>query len=242
MNQPPSTGTPMYGLQPHGGHGIGHAFNIPFSLRLLTVNSMLVTGHCDGYMNAMCPLPSRSCIFVRDTLGTFDYDCPCRAGAHPARPRDLHKRGGKKCTCTEAAASQQTKAASGNVVVYSDTGVVVKGGDSSSSSSSSSSSWSSNGNSGSSSSGNPWSESDSTYVDTVIYVDYVPYEVPVTTTCMTTGTIVIENNITINVTVAPTVAARNPLLTTGNHLYQNRNIHRNANDHCPGLDLPICIS
>jgi hypothetical protein len=42
-----------------------------------------------------------------------------------------------------------------------------------------------------------------------VYVNVVPVIVPVTTTCMTTGTIVIENDITINVTLAPTVVPYN---------------------------------
>jgi hypothetical protein len=52
-------------------------------------------------------------------------------------------------------------------------------------------------------------ESQSQSVQNVVYYNYVPVQVPVTTTCSTTGTIVIENDITIDVTIVPTVFSFN---------------------------------
>ena len=119
-------------------------------------------------------------------------------GLASAAPVKHGKRGGKKCVCT--------KKSSPAPVVWVD------------SSSSSSSSSGSSGSSGSSwidtssssgSEGSSWVESSSTnqygVVQRVVYVSVVTVPVPVVTTCTATGTIVIENNITINVTVVPTV-------------------------------------
>jgi len=54
-----------------------------------------------------------------------------------------------------------------------------------------------------------WVESSETYsygvVQCVVYVQEVPVPVPTVTTCTAIGTIVIENNITIDVTIVPTV-------------------------------------
>jgi hypothetical protein len=102
-----------------------------------------------------------------------------------AVPAGLVQRGARKCVCTRKAAGHN----SGSKVVYD-------GG------SSSGSSWSGTGGSGG------WvqdSKGSGMYVKTVVYVNLVPVLVPVTTTCLQTGTIIIENDITINVTIAPTV-------------------------------------
>lgn len=107
-------------------------------------------------------------------------------GVASAAPTGLGKRGGKKCTCMKNAGQN-----SGSKIVY-DSG-----------SSNAGSSWS-----GSSGISGIWvkdSEDSHLWVKTVVYVHLVPVMVPVTTTCTQTGTIVIQNNITINVTVAPTV-------------------------------------
>ena len=109
-------------------------------------------------------------------------------GLATAAPAGLGKRGGKTCACTKKAG--QT---SGNKIVY-DSGT--------SSGSDSGSNWGGSGGAGT------WvqsSQNSGVYVKTVVYVTLVSAVVPVTTTCTQTGTIVIENNITINVTVAPTV-------------------------------------
>jgi hypothetical protein len=109
-------------------------------------------------------------------------------GLASAAPAGLVNRGGSKCACTKKAGQH-----SGTKIIYEN------GSDSESDSGSSSSgSWSSG----------PWvksSHGSGVYVKTVVYVTLVPAVVPVTTTCAEIGTIVIENDITINITVAPTV-------------------------------------
>lgn len=121
-------------------------------------------------------------------------------GLVSAAPVDLEKRGGKKCGCTKAS-GQSPKAGSAAIVYGSDS--------SSSSSSSSSSYWEVDSSSSSSGGKGSSSHGDSGTIQRVVYVNVVPVIVPVTTTCLTTGTIVIENDITINVTLAPTVSPYN---------------------------------
>lgn len=119
-------------------------------------------------------------------------------GLAGAAPAGRGMRGGRKCDCIEKAGHN-----SGTKIIY----------DSGSSGSDSGSSWSGSGSSGSSGLGRPggsgtWvksSQHSGVYVKTVVYVTLVPAVVPVTTTCTEIGTIVLENDITINVTIAPTV-------------------------------------
>lgn len=112
-------------------------------------------------------------------------------GLASAAPAGLGNRGGSKCACTKKAGQN-----SGTKIIYDN------GSASDASESDSGSSWSGSGNSGT------WvksSHDSGIYVKTAVYVTLVPAVVPITTTCTETGTIVIENDITINVTVAPTV-------------------------------------
>jgi hypothetical protein len=111
-------------------------------------------------------------------------------GLTSAVPVKLAKRGGKQCVCAKKASTNSGSGA----VVQSDT---------------SSSNWGTWWTPCDSSVSSYWVESSKTsqygVVQCVVYVKKIPVPVPVVTTCTTTGTIVIENNITINVTVAPTV-------------------------------------
>ena len=100
-------------------------------------------------------------------------------GIATAAPVELAKRGAKKCFCSNKAP--------GSKIVYG------------------SGSSSGSGQSGAGMSGDWVQQHSGVYVKTVVYVNMVPVLVPVTTTCMETGTIVIENDITINITFAPTV-------------------------------------
>lgn len=109
-----------------------------------------------------------------------------------ALPKGHLQRRGGKCICTKTIkASEATSQAGSGAVVYAG----------SSSSNSDSGSWDNGSGSGSSED----TSSGSVTVQKVVYFNYVPVPVPIVTTCQTTGTIVIENDITINVTVAPTV-------------------------------------
>ena len=113
------------------------------------------------------------------------------AGLVSALPKGHLQRRDGQCTCTKTIrASEATSQAGKGAVVYAD-----------SSSSSDSGSWDSESGSGG------WNDngSGSVTVQKVVYFNYVPVPVPVVTTCQTTGTIVIENDIMIKVTIAPTV-------------------------------------
>ena len=142
-----------------------------------------------------------------------------------AAPHRHDKRGGCICTKTVKAGSQATGSSSsgGSAVVYADSG-------SSSGSStddtydstwdSSSSSWDEE----SSESSASWSYAGSAY-HSVIYYSYVPVPVPCTTTCLTTGNIIIENDITINISIAPTVNISLVIgLISGDYLYNDIDI------------------
>jgi hypothetical protein len=94
--------------------------------------------------------------------------------------------------------------------------------------------------------------SDVGYAIVQVYVDYIDVEVPVTTTCLTTGTIVIENNITIDVTVAPTVDSHNVLLIVDHYIHynvdsdgnnnRNNNENRNCKSHFPSPSNKLSIT
>jgi hypothetical protein len=127
-------------------------------------------------------------------------------GGVSAAPHRHGKRGGCICTKTVKAGAKATGTSSsgGNAVVYAESG--------SSSGSSADDTSDSTGDSSSSS----WDEVSSEFsgsgsyagsvYHTVIYYRYVPVPVPCTTTCLTTGNIIIENDITINISIAPTVS------------------------------------
>jgi hypothetical protein len=129
-------------------------------------------------------------------------------GGVSAAPHRHDKRGGCICTKTVKAGAQATGTSSsgGNAVVYAESGSSSGSSaddtsDSAWDSSSSSSSWDEE----SSESSGSGSYAGSAY-HTVIYYRYVPVPVPCTTTCLTTGNIIIENDITINISIAPTVS------------------------------------
>jgi len=108
-------------------------------------------------------------------------------GLASAAPVKIGKRGAKRCTC---------KPNGGAAVAWTDS--------SSSSNEGTDSSWLISGSS--SSSGQDTSSGDQYGVlQRVVYVNVITVPVPVVTTCTATGTIVIENNITINITAVPTV-------------------------------------
>jgi len=102
-------------------------------------------------------------------------------GIATAAPVELAKRGAKKCFCSNKAPGSKIVYGSGSSSGPSQNGAGMSGG------------WVQD------------SQHSGVYVKTVVYVNMVPVLVPVTTTCMETGTIVIENDITINITFAPTV-------------------------------------
>ena len=136
----------------------------------------------------------------------------------------LHRRGARGgCICTKTIqASEATSQAGSGAIVYA--------ADSSSSSSSDSGSWE-NGSGSESWDDNGSGSSGSGTVQKVVYFNYVPVPVPMVTTCQTSGTIVIENDITINVTVAPTVPLLLTRLMTGNHVYEHIYLDPNGDNN-----------